>query len=676
MKSWLKHTLQITTSFAEELIDGSLSEGVLKTVGKQIKQYFSSPDTIKSNYTTAIERSVSSIEIALKGTRAYYPTREKEFYKTHFGKFEQNVFNPFARQAIQSGIVSSEDQLRNACIEECDEFKKILPSIVQMDDASNQEILSLVTPNATENPSQKMLEDISNSMHSKYLVPMLQKNNILYTGIIYHFNCILQSNPEFGTYLQNIQVTQLQHTIQQLQANTQRDAYNEARIDRLEQYIQAMSAYNDQMGAIGQKLDDLYEKTLQTYEVLERLEEQMKSNFQAMDDRLSAITNMIQRGFQSFAAQPEQPMQPAQPTMRRETPVTRTGGQSYAQPAQPIYASTPQQRYKTERSAQATQGIKQAPASNAQATQETRQTPASNAQATQGIKQTPASNAQATQERKQASVITKQSMQEIKQSPVFNTQPTQETRQAPASNAQPAQVKRELDSNSQFMEEIKQSPIFNPQLAQDIRQSSAFSQQLTQEQENSFKVMNDLGKMYALFLENAESQYQASKENNNNEPTKTASPTIPAFFQASQLNANAETSANDNAETKDNAMNNALFTSIRANNSTKTASSTIPAFFQAPQLNANAETSANNNAETKDNAMNNALFTSTKANNSIKTASPTIPAFFQASQLNANAETNANNNAETKDNAMPTISQVPNTTTLPDIFQNFLQPKK
>ena len=191
MKSWLKHTLQITTSFAEELIDGSLSEGVVKTVGKQIKQYFSSPDTIKSNYTTAIERSVSSIEIALKGTRAYYPTREKEFYKTHFGKFEQSVFTPFAQQALASGLISSEDQLRNACIEECDEFKKILPSIVQMDDASNQEILSLVTLNATDNPSQKMLEDISNSMHSKYLVPVYFEYK-LYSSYPFHSNLLVQ----------------------------------------------------------------------------------------------------------------------------------------------------------------------------------------------------------------------------------------------------------------------------------------------------------------------------------------------------------------------------------------------------------------------------------------------------------------------------------------------------
>ncbi|MBP7022165.1 MAG: hypothetical protein KBC30_10165 [Planctomycetes bacterium] len=308
MKDWVKNIIQVSSSFVTEVLDGSLSEGILKATGKQIKEYFSSADSMKNNYKTAIQRSTSSLEIALKGTRAYYPTREKEFYKKHFSKFEQNIFLPFAQEMVENGHIQCEEELRDICIKECEELKKIMPKIFHLDDITDSDMSSLLHSNeSTSQASELMLQEIANKSNSQYLLQLLQRDNVLFSGVVFHFHCIIQANPEFGTYLQNIQVSQLQITLNELQITPQPDSDTLAKIERLEQYIQALSNYDEQMGAIGRKLDDIYEKTLQTYEVLERLEKQMKSSFNAMEDRLNAITQMIQEGFQNLATIPAKP---------------------------------------------------------------------------------------------------------------------------------------------------------------------------------------------------------------------------------------------------------------------------------------------------------------------------------------------------------------------------------
>ena len=301
MAGMVASILKLAAGGLSELLGNSLAEGLVPAAMHQVKQYFQSTDTLKEYYNRSVTRSVSSLEIALKGPRAYYPTREKEFYQKHFVPFEQGVFHPFARQAVDQGMVSSEEELRDKCIKDCEKIKNSAIYYLGLQSFGEKDVQELIekTTIIDAQLSQNMLLRLQQQAHCYFLVQMLERDNVLLSGIVFHFHTFLQNDQQFSNYLNYLESKSIRQMLGQLQKQKQAtpdDSVLAVRVQRLEGLLSSLSAYENSMGAIGKKLDSIYDKTLQVYEVLQRLESQVKTGFNALEERLDAICAMLHQG--------------------------------------------------------------------------------------------------------------------------------------------------------------------------------------------------------------------------------------------------------------------------------------------------------------------------------------------------------------------------------------------
>ena len=297
----IKNVLKLATTGIMEFTQGSLSEGLLPAAAKTIQQHFKSSDNVQKYYSESIQRSVRSLEIALKGPRAYYPTREKEFYQKHFVRFEQNVFHPFAEESVKRGMVESHEELRNKCIQDCEKLKALGPHLLKITSFSEEDVQEIMDRTIGLDPelSNKMIGEIRDRTGCYFLAQMFEKDNVLLSGIVFHFNIALQENPEFSGFVNHLELNKIKNGLANLQKNLQKNPGDPEilkRLERMDQLYKTMSSYKDQMGAISQKLDSIYQKTVQTYETLQRLEVKMDKNFGALEERLNAIYALLAQG--------------------------------------------------------------------------------------------------------------------------------------------------------------------------------------------------------------------------------------------------------------------------------------------------------------------------------------------------------------------------------------------
>lgn len=295
-----KEIFRLATSVLTEF-SVSGGDGIVGSLVKQVQEYFRSTDSLKKYYDLSVDRSILSLEIALKGPKAYYPTREKEFYQKHFSYFEQKVFSPFSQEIVRKGMIQSEEELRAQCIEECEKIKQKAPGMLKIPSLSKEDIQRMVQDieEISSCFSQDMLQEMKNSIKCRFMIPLLEKENILLTGIVFHFHNFIQADPNFSNYLNYMELSEIKKNLQNLRQNSKnfpKDKKIQSRIKRLESFVSSFSSYEEKMGAIGKKLDDIYEKTIQTYEILERLESQMKNSFSMMDERLKTIYDLILTG--------------------------------------------------------------------------------------------------------------------------------------------------------------------------------------------------------------------------------------------------------------------------------------------------------------------------------------------------------------------------------------------
>ncbi len=297
MLFFAKDLFQLATTVLTE-ISVSGGDGLIGGAIKQVQEYFRSTDSLKKYYDLSVDRSILSLEIALKGPRAYYPTREKEFYQKHFSHFEKQIFSPFSKEAMRKGIIRSEEELRIQCIDECEKIKKKAPAILKVHSIPKEEIQNMLQDTERFSPqiSEEMLKEMKKTIQCNYMIPLLEKENVLLAGIVFHFHNFIQADPNFSNYLNYMELSQIRKKLGNMNQNATRNPKLQGRVKRLENFLSHFTAYEEKMGAIGKKLDDIYEKTIQTYEILERLEVQMQSNFCMMEERLKTIYDLILSG--------------------------------------------------------------------------------------------------------------------------------------------------------------------------------------------------------------------------------------------------------------------------------------------------------------------------------------------------------------------------------------------
>ena len=211
------------------------------------------------------------------------------------------MFHPFARQAVDHGMVGSEEELRDKCIYECEKIKNSAIHHLGLQSLGQKDVQELIENTTLIDPqlSQNMLQSLQQNVHCYFLVQMLEQENVLLSGIVFHFNTFLQNDQQFSNYLNYLENTSIRRMLGQLQKQRQDapdDSVLTARVQRLEGLLSSLATYENSMGAIGKKLDSIYDKTLQVYEVLQRLEAQVKTGFNAMEERLDAICAMLNQG--------------------------------------------------------------------------------------------------------------------------------------------------------------------------------------------------------------------------------------------------------------------------------------------------------------------------------------------------------------------------------------------
>ncbi|NUM36949.1 MAG: hypothetical protein HUU50_20585 [Candidatus Brocadiae bacterium] len=297
MIHFAKDIFQLATTVLTD-ITVSGGDGLIGGAIKQVQEYFRTTDSLKKYYDLSVDRSILSLEIAMKGPRAYYPTREKEFYQKHFSHFEKQIFAPFSLEVLKKGMVKSEEELRIQCVNDCEKIKKKAPAILQIQPLAQEDIQKILQDSGeiSSQISEDMLREMKKTVQCTFMIPLLEKNNVLLSGIVFHFHNFIQADPNFSNYMNYMELSQIKKNLGSLTQSLKKSPDNtklQARIQRLEKFITTFASYDEKMGAIGKKLDDIYEKTIQTYEVLERLESQMQSNFSVMEERLKAIYDLI-----------------------------------------------------------------------------------------------------------------------------------------------------------------------------------------------------------------------------------------------------------------------------------------------------------------------------------------------------------------------------------------------
>ncbi len=292
-----KDILSLAASTLTELFESSFDDGLIPAAMKKVKEHFKGSDTLPRYYNQAVKRSLLSLEIALKGPRAYYPTREKEFYQKHFRQFEEQIFASFANELMDSGRIQSVEELRDHCIEDCNKLKQSSQVLLirKLHKNDLQEFISPLT-SCDPNLSRQMLSGIQEQAHCSFLISLLERENVLLQGILFHFHAFLQSDPRLSNYVNYLEMTSVNENLRKLQDDLSRRPENpvlQRRLDRLEQSCQMMNRYGECLGTIGKKLDGIYHKTVQTYEALQQLQGQMQSGFLVIEERLKEIGQML-----------------------------------------------------------------------------------------------------------------------------------------------------------------------------------------------------------------------------------------------------------------------------------------------------------------------------------------------------------------------------------------------